>query len=164
MRLASSSLLLPVASDRARSHLFSRPLLDCWLEFAVVNGLMLPVLSADGRCNVALHLLWSEAAWSPGSLRMLQRCRGAIPASEPVLDRSASSGYGMAMRKRSEVVSGGAWRVLEEDLMLLLWCELLHAGPSGREAKGVRRRGLDLCIEISTRSRQQGPQARSNKR
>ena len=70
--------------------------------------------------------------------------------SEPVLDRSASSCYGMTMCKRSEAVSSGAWRVLEEDFMLLLWCELLHLESSTKKRKLVQRRGCDLCIEIST--------------
>lgn len=58
----------------------------------------------------------------------------------------------MAVRECSEVVSGGAWRVLEQDLMLLLWCELLHAGLSAGAAKSVRLTELVLCIEIAALS------------
>jgi len=39
----------------------------------------------------------------------------------------------MALSKRSKGMSGGAWRVLEEDAVLLCWRELLH-GCMGTEA------------------------------
>ena len=124
--------------------------LSHWLhQLAVVDGLVRTVLPTNGCSDVTLHLLWCETAWSPGSLRVLQRRSRAVPASEPILDGSASSGYGVAMRECTEAVSGGAWRVLEEDLMLLLWCELLHAWLRAAVVKGALRRGLGLCIENS---------------
>jgi hypothetical protein len=58
----------------------------------------------------------------------------------------------VAAREGSEVVSGGAWRVLKQDLMLLLWRELFHAGLSAGAAKAERLSGRVLCIEFSALS------------
>jgi len=110
---------------------------------------MRAVLPANGRDNVTLYLLWCEPAWSPGSLGMSQRVSSAIPALMPAADNFSTAGYSVAMRECSKVMSGGAWRVLEEDLMLLLWRELLHVGLSGGVVKTVRFSVLFLCIEIS---------------
>jgi len=149
MREPSSCLLLSVSADRTRGHLFASLLLHHWLQFAVEDGLMRTILPANGCNNVTLDLLCCETAWSSGSLLMLQRRSRAIPASKPILDRSASTAYSVAMRECSEVVSTGAWRVLKEDLMFLLWSELFHAALTATEATAVRQRRRVLCIEIS---------------
>ena len=124
---------------------------------------MRAVLPANGCDDVTLHLLWCETAWAPGDLLAFQRRSSAVPASEPILDCSASSGYCVAVRECSEVVSGGAWRVLAQDRMLLLWCELLHAGLGAGAAKGARLSGLVLCIEISALSGIKAAQAHRKK-
>ena len=164
MLKSPSCLLLAVAADGLDRHLFSSPLLQRWLEFGVVHGHMRAILPANGCGDVSLHLLWSETAWSPGDLLALQRCRSAIPASEPVSDCSAASSDGVATRESICAVSRGAWRVLEEDLMLLFRRELLHAGLSAGAAKGARLRGIDVCIEISECARAKRPHARDSRR
>lgn len=106
--------------------MFARLLAHLLSHLRVSHLLCSTVGAADGGDDVALHLRWCENVLLSCPRRALQGCCSAIPAREPVLKGPCTACNCVAESEGSEAMSGGTGRVLEEDLVLLLWSELLH--------------------------------------
>lgn len=126
-RRSPTCLFLAVALQCAEGQLGARGCLHLRQKLRVAHSTGCAIAVADGPCNVTTDLCCTECTCSACAWFALQRGRSGIPPLLPALHCSLSSSDRMSVRECSEGVSGVAWSVLEEDVMLGFGTQMLHS-------------------------------------